>query len=102
MAVIIPQIDIPENCVKCHEMGLQEMLNCTLIYRGCANCGRHPKCQLKSVENPIDGDALTLKIRELQTSLSSDNDKEWGKNKPAFKALAYINRIIRVMQGKEG
>ena len=53
MSVIIKGMDMPKNCIECNHMDLQETLNCQLIYSGCANCGRHPDCPLKSIEGLI-------------------------------------------------
>lgn len=48
MAVIF-DIPMPENCVECDERAIRQLLWCKLIFSGCANCGRHPKCPLKEV-----------------------------------------------------
>lgn len=48
--VIIKDLEMPQNCVKCNETGLQALLGCQLIFNGCANCGRHPNCPLIKVD----------------------------------------------------
>lgn len=51
MAVIRNDIDLPVNCVECDEMGIRG--GCRLIFSGCANCGRHPSCPLRSADEMI-------------------------------------------------
>lgn len=51
MAVIRNDIDLPVNCVECDEMGIRG--DCRLIFSGCANCGRHPNCPLKSADEML-------------------------------------------------
>jgi hypothetical protein len=46
---------IPNNCVICNRIGLQQVIKCDL-YNGCSNCDkrgrriRHPNCPLVEVE----------------------------------------------------
>lgn len=42
-------IEMPKNCIECDIIGLQQIIDCQLIYSGCANCGRHPSCPLKEI-----------------------------------------------------
>ena len=42
----------------------------------------------------IEREAVVQDIIKAQESLESDIDKEWTKNKPCFKGLAWANRII--------
>ena len=54
MSVIVTGIDMPKNCVCCNDNGIREILDCKLIFSGCANCGRHPYCPLKNVDGLIE------------------------------------------------
>lgn len=47
--IAIKGMKMPKNCVECNDLGLQEALDCRLIYSGCANCGRHPDCPLVEI-----------------------------------------------------
>lgn len=67
MSVIITGMKMPINCVECNEKGIRNILDCDLIFSGCANCGRHPKCPLKSVEGLIE---------EIQR-MPNDNPSYW-------------------------
>ena len=69
MAVIL-DIDMPINCSECDRRYIRQLIDCQLIFRGCANCGRHPSCPLKSADDLykngyLDGanDALDIAIR---------------------------------------
>jgi hypothetical protein len=42
----------------------------------------------------IEREAVLKEIYAAQESLESNNDKEWSRNKPYFKGLAWANRII--------
>ena len=42
----------------------------------------------------IEREAVIQEIMNAQASLESNIDKEWTKNKPCFKGLAWANRII--------
>ena len=42
----------------------------------------------------IEREAVIQEIMNAQESLESNIDKEWTKNKPCFKGLAWANRII--------
>lgn len=42
----------------------------------------------------VDTDYILGQIEEVQTSLQTNNDKLWGRNKPYFKGLALANAII--------
>lgn len=53
MAVII-DMDMPINCVDCDRRYIRGLLDCKLIFSGCANCGRHPNCPLKSTDEMIE------------------------------------------------
>lgn len=39
-------IPMPINCEECEERHIRSIFDCQLIFSGCANCGRHPKCPL--------------------------------------------------------
>lgn len=54
MAVIITDMDMPINCSACEESGISALIGCQLIYKGCANCGRHPNCPLIEVKEEED------------------------------------------------
>ena len=54
MSMIVIGVEMPINCVECHEKGIRNLLDCELIFGGCANCGRHPKCSLKSIDGLIE------------------------------------------------
>ena len=43
---IIIDIPMPINCVDCDNRAIRPLIGCKLIYQGCANCGRHPKCPI--------------------------------------------------------
>lgn len=51
MAVIRNDIDLPKNCVECDKKGIRG--DCRLIFSGCANCGRHPSCPLRSADEML-------------------------------------------------
>ena len=57
------QIDIPmpTNCKECDERDIRQLLWCRLIYSGCANCGRHPNCPLKEVNECETEDCISRK-----------------------------------------
>jgi hypothetical protein len=40
---------MPKNCVECNRIGLQQIIDCQLIFSGAANCGRHPNCPLTEI-----------------------------------------------------
>lgn len=44
---MIIKTPMPINCVECDNRGIRGIVDCKLIYSGCANCGRHPNCPLK-------------------------------------------------------
>ena len=50
MAVII-DTPMPINCVDCDRRYIRGIIDCKLIFSGCANCGRHPKCPLKNTDD---------------------------------------------------
>ena len=52
MAVII-DIDMPINCYECDRRYIRQLIDCQLIFRGCANCGRHPSCPLRSADEML-------------------------------------------------
>ena len=54
--MIVIDMDMPKNCVECHKKGIQELLECRLIFSGCANCGRHPNCPIKCDIEDIEAD----------------------------------------------
>ena len=92
--MVILDIDMPKNCVECHEKGIQEMLECRLIFSGCANCGRHPKCPIK-----CDIEDIKAEVNEL-SELDHKNGiwGEYGSYEDCkFDVLQIINRYI----GKE-
>lgn len=43
----------------------------------------------------IERDALIAEIEKAQSSLDSNIDKVWYRNKPYFKGLAWANRLTR-------
>ncbi len=53
---------IPNNCVICNRIGLQQVIECDL-YNGCTNCDkrgrriRHPDCPLVEIEENEDEEA---------------------------------------------
>ena len=51
--MVLLDMEMPQNCVVCNNMGLRYFLECNLIFSGCANCGRHPNCPIKE-EIPKD------------------------------------------------
>lgn len=59
--MIVIDMDMPKNCVECHEKGIQELLECRLIFSGCANCGRHPSCPIKCDIEDIKAEIKALK-----------------------------------------
>lgn len=42
----------------------------------------------------IERETLRKEIEKAQTSLESNDDKVWNRNKPYFKGLAWANRLI--------
>lgn len=46
--MIILDMEMPKSCVECDEIGIRAILECRLIFSGCANCGRHPNCPIKA------------------------------------------------------
>lgn len=42
----------------------------------------------------IEREMLRKEIDKAQTSLESNDDRVWGRNKPYFKGLAWANRLI--------
>lgn len=42
----------------------------------------------------IDADKLTKKIDEAQTSLESNVDRVWNRNKPFYKGLAWARGLV--------
>jgi len=75
MGVIISEMKMPKNCVCCNDIGIREILGCKLIFSGCANCGRHPYCPLKSV------DGLIEKINKLAYSETEYGIEEFDASK---------------------
>lgn len=59
MAIINTSKNLPENCEECERMGIRG--NCRLIFSGLANCGRHPSCPLRSLDD------ITEDIEKLKT-----------------------------------
>lgn len=51
--MILLDMEMPKNCVECDKIGIRAILECRLIFSGCANCGRHPNCLIKA-EIPKD------------------------------------------------
>ena len=76
MSILI-NIDMPTNCVVCHERGIREIIDCQLIFSGCANCGRHPNCPL------IDFDDIKAEIEAMYGATDSRTRGE--------KAQLYVN-----------
>ena len=55
--VAIKGMIIPNNCVICNRIGLQQVIKCDLIDSGCDNCGRrgrHPNCPLVEIEEVLE------------------------------------------------
>lgn len=48
----------------------------------------------KELNKSIDADSIINQIRDMQEKLESDNDNTWKRNKPIYKALALVNRMI--------
>ena len=59
MAIINTSVNLPENCEECERKGIRG--NCRFIFSGLANCGRHPSCPLKDVDD-IRSDIEKLKV----------------------------------------
>lgn len=68
--MIVIDMDMPENCVECHEKGIQELLECRLIFSGCANCGRHPNCPIK-----CDIEQIRDEIEQLTSRYSISKER---------------------------
>lgn len=67
--MVLLDMDMPENCVECDEIGIRAILECRLIFSGCANCGRHPHCPIKA-EIPTgasNGDVLKIMFPRAKT-----------------------------------
>lgn len=62
-------MEMPKNCVECNQMGLQQIIDCQLIYSGCANCGRHPNCPLVEI--------VTCKDCKKRDECFSDINDRW-------------------------
>ena len=65
---MIIKTPMPINCVDCDNRGIRGIVDCKLIYSGCANCGRHPNCPLKDdsdVEDCIDRKCVLDRIQRL-------------------------------------
>ena len=70
--MIVIDMDMPKNCVECHEKGIQELLECRLIFSGCANCGRHPKCPIK-----CDIEDIKQGIVDIVCEESNEGEFKW-------------------------
>lgn len=62
--MILLDMEMPKNCVECDKIGIRAILECRLIFCGCANCGRHPNCPIKAEipKNPTNGDVIKAMI----------------------------------------
>lgn len=75
---MIIKTPIPINCVDCDNRGIRGIVDCKLIYSGCANCGRHPNCPLKDdsdVEDCIDRKCVLDKIQRLINAEQNNIDE---------------------------
>ena len=91
MAVIIP-ISVPNNCIDCNAIGIRTMLDCKLIYDGCANCGRHPNCPLKEV--PSGKWISVTEIQNMRKEMSTISRVTDGERDILFTCLAMIDDLI--------
>lgn len=89
MGIIRNDIDLPNNCVECEEKGIRG--GCRLIFSGCANCGRHPNCPLKSTDKLIEeiniiGSTgwLDISTEEMIDIIHKYTDKEQENGKNSF------------------
>ena len=75
---MIIKTPMPINCVECDNRGIRGIVDCKLIYSGCANCGRHPNCPLKDdsdVEDCIDRKCVLDKIQRLINAEQNNIDE---------------------------
>ena len=85
--MIVIDMDMPKNCVECHEKGIQEMLECRLIFSGCANCGRHPNCPIK-----CDIEDIRSEIKAEMQDREDTDDFSVGKRYATRHSLGIIDK----------
>lgn len=90
MAVII-DMDMPINCVDCDRRYIRGLLDCKLIFSGCANCGRHPNCPLKSTDDVVPMENIDNMIAEINSRLDGVNY--------TLEILVKNDNMIPVMKG---
>jgi len=100
MSVIVTGMEMPKNCVECNENGIRNLLDCDLILSGCANCGRHPKCPLKSVDGLIEK-LKHCADRKLGIALGCNNLNERQKHIEAVNTYQHCISIIKEYCGME-
>lgn len=76
MAVLI-DIDMPINCSECDRRYIRQLIDCQLIFRGCANCGRHPKCPLKSADEMIKEISICKTENEMRIAERDYKSRLW-------------------------
>lgn len=72
---MIIKTPMPINCVDCDNRGIRGIVDCKLIFSGCANCGRHPNCPLKDEDDCIDRKCVLDKIQRLIDAEQNNIDK---------------------------